>query len=273
MLRHVLVAVSVLASLGCSSGIDRLREIGATATEQLVNFKTETGFEMINMRMVDVPAEVDFDQFLEVAPSVRHFKVLRVFGHQLSCEQIDQLVALGGFTTLVFENCEIPSDCLARLSQIKSIETLSITNSPIKSEDLAFITELPVLNALTLVGTEVDDSLADLLASIPTLRDVIVSKTSISDAFVDRLISLPKLREVHLDDTQVTAAGVIQLAGYEPVTRIHAAHLPLDDAILDAMITSRRLKTIVLDVSEKQVRENRSDVKLLPRERAMERGV
>lgn len=272
LLRAYAVSLASLIVLsGCSSGIDRLEDIGAKATEQLVNFKTENGFRMINMRMVDVTKDVDFDKFLEIAPSVRDLKTLRVFGHKLSCEQVDRLVALGGLTTIVVEGCEVEADCLAKLAGMQTLETVSITLCPVTSEQVGFVKDLPRLSTLTLIGTQVDDSLLSTVVQLPRLRNLILSDTHVTDAFASGLPETSKIDEIHLDNTAVTSAGVVALASLPSVTRIHAAHVPLSDTVSDALVASSRLKAIVLDVTEKQARDNRTGVKLLPPGRASER--
>lgn len=245
----LLSSLALLTLAGCTSGIERLDEIGVKSTETLTNFRTETGFEMINMRSVDVPPEVDFDEFLEVARGVKHIKVLRVTGHTLTCDHIDALVDIGGFTTLVFDETQVPSECLARLGEIQSIEKLAINNAAIESDQLAFVADLPKLNTVTLIGTNIDDALMEHLTDVERLRNVFVSKSAVTDAFAAELAKLPKVMEVQVDDTAITSAGVVALFSGPRISRIHATHVPFDETIQSGLKQQRpSLKTMVLDV-------------------------
>lgn len=270
MTRLGLWAVLLASVSGCSTGIDRLESIGVEATEVLVNLKTETGFEMTNIRNVDVKAGVDFDAFLDIAPSVAHISLLRVSGQNLSCAQIDGIVGIKGLTHLVLDSCQFDDDCLSNVGKISTLESIAINNVPVTTSDLEFLKDLPKVHTVTLIGTAIDDSIVTVLAEIPQLKQVLLSETELGDTFAASAVQIPKLNRIHLDSTKVTSAGVAALTQHPRVNRIHALHLPLDDTIKDAFNNSPSLEAIALDVSEKDALNNSGRVTILPPSRAME---
>ena len=272
----VLATVALLFSTalilnGCSSGIERLESVGVKASQVLVNLKTETGFEMTNLRIVFIDEAVDFDAFLQVAPSVEHIRWVSIRGQQLSCEQIDKLLALGPLDRLTFEDCKLDAGCLAKIADVKSLERLAIVGMPVTTNDIQFVTELPILRLLNLSRTNIDNTIGPTLAEMPIVEDVRLSETKITDEIVPSLLNVVQLEEIRLNNSAITSAGILAMAQHENVERIHATHLPISDALVDAARRGPKVRSMVLDTSDKDAKNNSTkNVKIFPASRADE---
>lgn len=268
-----LIAVFIICTTlsACSSGRDRLEAIGVVVNETLTNFKTDTGFEMINMRIVEVPANVELETFFEVIPLVRDVKSLKFSRHAIFCEHFDSIAKIDGLTQLVFEGCQLDRECLDKLTKLNKLESLAITRFDVASSDVSVLDQFPQLKTVSLVETSVDDAIADLLLSIPSLENAYLSNTKVTDAFVAKIGTSKTLTDLRLDGTAVTANGLLPLTETPRLKRLHVSHLEAGPVIADVIEGSPRLRAIVLNVTEKQARMLSGTVKVLTPERAQER--
>lgn len=140
-------------------------------------------------------------------------------GDGLTGKGIQGLARLKKLKSLTF--CKpLPSDCLAALSNLVTLEELRLQGPVPNEEDLTGLAQMNSLKYLALRDVELKRKGLRNLANLHQLESLYANLSGLGDEDMELISSFPKLRRLDLSNSAVTGAGLMKLVGLKELQRL-----------------------------------------------------